>query len=255
MQIAMVLIVVVLVALTVAVAYLVLVPRIAISRVIYDVRPDRPAAFGLKMAWLAIRTTETDRVVDVLGLVAPVAASWDSGIGTVYDDALGEKRVFVSPPVEGWTFVVGLSLPTPMSAAFVDKWTPTMTALGEAFGDVQYYFSYPLIDFFAWARVKDRRLVRAFAIGDAGVVMNVGKPTREEKALGLRLFELRGVRERRGDAGGEIILHPTEDHVLRIAAKWSIDPTTLGPASAPAALGLIAESPGYWRAERLRKTA
>lgn len=250
-----VIVVVVMVLLTIAAAYFVLVPRLSESRLIFDVRPDRPAAFGLKMAWIAVRTVETDAVVDVLGLVAPVTSNWNSGIGTVYDDKLGERRVFVSPPVEGWTFVVGLALPPPMSRAFVDKWTPMMNALAGRFGDVQYYFTFPLIDFYAWARFSNKRLARAFAIGDAGVVMSQGKPTREEKALGLKLFELRGVRERDGDAGGEIILYPTEDHVLRLAAKWSLDPTTLGPASAPAALGLIAEAPAHWRPERIRKRA
>lgn len=251
----MVLIVATLVLLTIVIAFLALAPRMSEGKVIYDMRPDRPAAFGYKMSWLAIRTLETDAVLDALELVAPQTANWSSGIGTVYDDKLGERRIFVSPPVNGWTFVVGLALPHPMSAAFVDKWTPMMSDLSARFGDVQYYFTYPLIDFYAWARYSGGKAGRVFAIGDAGVVLSRGKPTREEKALGLKLFELRGVKERRGDAGGEIILHPTEDHVMRLAAQWSLDPTALGPASAPAALGLVAEAPHHWRPERLRKLA
>lgn len=247
--------IVLLVVLTVAAAVYIFAPRMATGRVIYDIRPDRPAAFGYKMAWLAVRTIETDAVIDELGLVAPATANWDSGIGTVYDDKLGERRVFVSPPVGGWTFVVGLALPHPMSGAFVDKWTPMMGALAARFQDVQYYVTYPLIDFYGWARYSGGKLVRAYATGDAGVVMSVGKPTREEKGLGLKLFELRGVRGRRGDAGGEMILTPTEDHVMQLASKWSLDPTKLGPAQAPAALGLVAEAPAHWRPERMRKSA
>lgn len=245
----------ILVLLTIAVAYLAFAPQIPEVRLVYDVRADRPVAFGYKMAWLAIRTSETQAVVAALDLVAPATANWNSGIGTVYDDKFGEKRVFVSPPVDGWTFVVGLALPHPMSAGFVDKWTPMMTALATEFGTAQYYFTYPLIDFYAWATFANRKLVRAFAIGDDGVVLSRGKPTREEKALGLKLFELRGVKERKGDAGGQIILYPTEDHVMRLAAKWSFDPTSLGPASGPESVGLIAEAPLHWKPERLRKTA
>jgi len=63
------------------------------------------------------------------------------------------------------------------------------------------------------------------------------------------------VRERKGDAGGELILHPTEDHVMRLASRWSVDPTTLFEAHAPAGLGYIALAPQSWRAERMRRAA
>ena len=93
--------------------------------------------------------------------------------------------------------------------------------LGSRFPEVQYFFTYPLIDFFAWARIVEGKLVRGFAIGDQGILLNRGKPTREERRLGLKLFEMRGVKERTGDAGGELMLHPTEDHVMRLAQAWA----------------------------------
>ncbi len=89
---------------------------------------------------------------------------------------------------------------------------------------MQYFFAYPPVDLFAWARLLDGRLMRAFAIGDSGVVWNKGRATKEERSLGLKLFDFRGVRGRKGDAGGEIILYPTEEHVLRLAGRWSQDP-------------------------------
>ena len=181
--------------------------------------------------------------------------NWNSGLGTVYDDKLGENHVFVTPPVNGWTFVVGLSLPHPASRAFVDKWTPLLVQLGTRFPEVQYFFTYPLIDFFAWARLVDGRLVRAFAIGDQGVLLNRGKPTREERRLGLKLFEMRGVKGRTGDAGGELILHPTEDHVMRLAQGWSLDPTRFDASTAEPGLGAVALTPAAWRPERLRRVA
>ena len=251
----MVLTLAILLPLTIALAAFVLAPRVVRERVIFDATPDRPAPFGLKMAWLAIRTRDTARVVDVLGLVDPKPCNWNSGIGTVYDDRLGENHVFVSPPVNGWTFVVGLSLPYPVGRSFVDKCTPMLLDLGAEFIEVQYFFSYPLIDFFAWARIIDGKLVRAFAIGDEGTIWNKGKPTKDEKSLGLKLFELRGVRERTGDAGGELILYPTEEHVMRLASRWSVDPTRIDAAPASTSTGFICLAPATWRPERLRKTA
>jgi hypothetical protein len=63
------------------------------------------------------------------------------------------------------------------------------------------------------------------------------------------------VRGRKGDAGGEMILHPTEEHVMRLASRWSIDPTTLYEEHAPSGSGYIALAPQCWRSERLRKAA
>jgi hypothetical protein len=246
----------IMIALTVAVVVHVLAPRMAEGRVIYQTAPDRPAPFGYKMAWLAIRTRDPLAVIEDLGLIDPTPCNWNSGIGTVYDDRLGDRHVFVTPPVNGWTFVVGLSLPHPVGRSFVDKCTPLLVGLGGRYAEVQYFFTYPPIDFYAWARVIDGRLVRAFAVGDEGVVWNKGRTTREERALGLKLFELRGVRGRRGDAGGELILHPTEDHVMRLAQRWSLDPTHLEPgAVVTPGLGTIALAPISWRTERMRRTA
>jgi hypothetical protein len=244
----------ILVAVTVAVAIR-LAPGVAAERIVFATDPDRPHPFGYRMSWLALRTRDTAGVVEALGLAAPEPANWSTGLGTVYDPELGERFVFVTPPVDGWTFVVGLRLPHPAASGLVDKLTPLLVGLGGRFIEIQYYMSYPLLDLFAWARVVDGRLVRAFAIGDEGIVWSKGKPTREERALGLKMFELRGVKERRGDAGGELVLHPTEDHVMRLAARWSLDPTKLSEASAQPSLGIVARPPSQWRSERMRRAA
>jgi hypothetical protein len=248
--------VIVLTIATVATIALVVAPRMAQGRVVFNTKPDRPCPFGYRMAWFAVRTRDTRSVVEALGLIQTQSANWHSGIGSVYDDEIGETHIFVSPPVNGWTFVVGLSLPHPMGAGFVDKFAPLFEGLGSRFVEVQYYAAYPLIDFFAWARMIDGKVLRAFAIGDEGIVLNLGKTTKDERSLGLKLFELRGVKGRKGDAGGAIILHPTEEHVMRLAGRWGIDPINIerAPMSDPA-LGVIGIAPACWRPERLRKAA
>ena len=186
----MILVIAVMIAITIAVAAYKLAPRLGDGRIVFAVEPDTPAAFGYDMAWLAVRTRDTESVVSALLLQDPQRCNWNSGIGTIYDAELGEDHVYVSPPVNGWTFVVGLPLPHPSSSAFVDKCTPLLVALGGRFVEVQYFFSYPPIDMFAWARMVDGRLLRAFAAGDEGVIWNKGKTSREERALRLEAVRI-----------------------------------------------------------------
>lgn len=232
-----------------------LAPNIADRNIVFDNHPDQPCNFGPDMAWIAVRTTDGHAVIQALGLSDPVASNWNSGIGTVYDADMGENRLFVSSPVAGWVFVVGHPLPHPHGRAFVDKCTPLLTGLGERFAEVQYFASYPELDLFAWAKLSSGRLIRAFGVGDEGVIWTRGRTTREERTLGLRLFELRGVRGRKGDAGGELLMHPTQEHVMRLAGQWSLNPTLIEQLQTSPALGTICQAPSAWRTQRLRQTA
>jgi hypothetical protein len=69
------------------------------------------------------------------------------------------------------------------------------------------------------------------------------------------MIEFRGVRDRHGDVGGPLLLHPTEGHVLGVADGWSINPMALEGIAAEAGLGWVAHAPVTWRAERLRSAA
>ena len=240
---------------TIAIAALMLAPRLEERRVVFDAAPDTPCAFGPDMAWLAIRSADPMTVMGALGIASADASNWNSGLGTIYDPTLGQRRVFISAPVDGWIFVVSSALPHPHGGAFLDKSTPFLTELSERLGEVQYFASFPDVDVFAWARLASGRFIRAFAVGDEGVLWNRGRTTREERTLGLKLFELRGVRGRRGDAGGELLMHPTPEHVMRLAGAWSLNPTLLDSSKAAPSRGYVAAIPSSWVPERRRLSA
>lgn len=245
-----------LVAASIAIIALRLAPAMRVHRVVYDVMPDGPVPFGYAMAWLALRTKDTERVVATLALDQPAHCNWSTGLGTVYDVDLGAVRVFVAPPVNGWTLVVGLALPHPAADVFVDKLTPELLRLSVEFGEAQYFVAYPALDMFAWVRATNGKLQRAFAMGEAGIIANKGRTSREEKALGLKLFEVRGVKARQGPVGGPLLLYPTERHVMRIAGQWSIDPTAIDKlARQTAGLGRIGFASPAWRVELQRRKA
>lgn len=226
--------------------------RHAKSRVIFAHRPDTPRPFGLRMAWIAVRSQDAKEVVAALGLSGLQPANWNTGLGSVYSPELADRCVFVSPPVQGWTFIVGQALPQALGAAFCDKLTPLLLRLGSQFPEVQFYVSYPSLEHFGWSRVIQGRLERAFAVADGVVVWNVGRPTAEERALGLRVLALSGGRGRRGARGAGLLLGPTEHHVLRLAAHWSLDPMRIGKCPAKPGLGVVGRPPSSWRAERYR---
>lgn len=245
----------IMVAVTIALAARMVFVGVRESRVPVDRTPDEPLGFGYRMSWLAVRSSDTVRVGAAVGLTHPTRAGWRTGLGAIYGATLGETHVYVTPPVDGWTFVVGLALPHPLGRQFADKCTPFLLELASQFSEVQYFATYPTVDYFAWARFAGGRLQRAFAIGEEGVVWNRGAITAEERTLGLKLFELRGVRDQRGDAGGAILLHPTEAHVLRLADFWSVDPTRIAGRPASPRLGLLGLAPRAWRPQRLQRAA
>lgn len=214
-----------------------------------DRAPDKPIPFGYATAWLAVRTADTIRLIEALDLTQTVRASWKGGIAAAYDEARAGTHVFVSAPVAGWSFVIGLPLPQPAGPAYEDRAGQLLASLATEFADVQYYFTYPPLDLYGWSRWKDGRLVRAFAMGGEGVLWNAGRPTPEEKAAGLKL-------PAPGKHAARSIWHdthtyPGEEHVIRLAAEWSLDPTTIDRRDAVASLGYVGRAPAVWQLKRI----
>ena len=243
------------VVLTVALIAFAVAPRMVKRTVVFAGTPDQPKPFGYGMSWLALKTTDTAAVISCLELTDTKPANWNSGIGTIYDSKLRDGYVFISPPVKGWTLVAGVPLPQPVGRSFIDKLSPMLTVLSQRFTDVQYFAAFPIIDYFGWARLQRGKLVRVFVIGDDGVISNRGRLTQEERALGLKLYDLRGIKDRKGDAGGAIVLYPTEEQVVRLARAWSLDPIGLDKLKVEPGTGVIARAPSSWRAERIKKQA
>lgn len=211
---------------------------------------ERVPILGPEMAWLAVRTSDVDELISMLELRGAKRVSWDDGVRTIYAERGPDAFAFITPPIDGWTLVAGLALPHPLGRSFKDKCTPLIEALSARFCAAHYYFSFPLLDFYAWAKAENGEVVRAFAIGDEGVVWDRGRLTPEERRLSLQHFELRGVEDRHGDVGGDLVLVPTEAQVLRVAGAWSCDPRVLsGSKEILAQSGYLARAPSSWHSE------
>lgn len=249
----------------------------------FDSTPDLPRSFGYKVNWFAVRASNSAVVLDALGVVAEAPANWASGIAAAYrwsssDNAA--KWVFASPVVDGWVLLVGTSLPYPINTEDGDHcgigraFDLVFERLKSRFEEVQFFGSYRVVGFVAWARSVRGVSERVFSYGDGGVYASIGEQSPEEAMLGFprldglslsgatdRIFALAEEQHARQDAlvasgvperesmaqsrQGNADAIPGEDDVVALAGLWSVDPAHLDdPGRAQeSSVGLVARLP------------
>ena len=226
-----------------------------------DATPDAPVGFSYKTNWFAIKTDDTEAVLKLLSPVNPKAANWISGIKAAYDPTYFDEKqypIFITPPLDGWTFVVGSNLPYPYKTTEADvaaqkvndNFFFILNQLSSKFSEVQFFGSYRVVGFEAWVKTTNGELVRAFSFADGTVYANMGAQTKEEKQLkfidlsGLspseaesKIFNQAAIDANKEGAAqllrqpfdqqtlGRVI--PSEGDATDIAKLWSIDPTDL----------------------------
>jgi hypothetical protein len=185
---------------------------------------DVMTGFGGKQAWLAVAEARPEAVLAALGLRDLGTIRWRDGLDVTH---LNDDRVAVTPPLPGargtsWVLAPGRWLMTP---------GPDVVALSATLGtEVQYFATHRVTELHRWQRAVKGDLVRAFGyVGQTGEVTSwFGEPGPAEREAGLP-GEL--------DPEESTILVSERD-VFRVAAAWSIDPTTLtGPAPGPLRIG------------------
>ncbi len=205
--------------------------------------------FGYKCAWIAAKGISSEALARALRLGEVTSESWVVGIQRSYDPHAGARgsvpdstaaelqfgetpTVFVTPPVDGWTLAVGQRLAFLRSFAFKripadhspDKLLPFLEALSRESGvTVQYFFTHRIPETHIWAWAESGRIVRAYGFsGEQGnILFNVGPLTPGERALGIELpGNERELLDKR-------FARPSEQTVIDVAGKWSVDPTRL----------------------------
>lgn len=173
---------------------------------------DVPVSFGSDTAWLALRHRDCAHVAEAVGWKAKqvVPMGWADGVAAAY-----EGGAFVTPPVDGWVFVLGAGV-----AELVDKFVSIDWAaakMRKQFGGrVFYFFAQNTVDLNGWGfvqRDKPSDPDRCFAVlGESGEVWkDRGEWTDIEQEL-LDPDELFNV---------------SEDDVFAVAAAWCVDPSVL----------------------------
>ncbi|WP_229072360.1 hypothetical protein [Actinoplanes sp. DH11] len=187
---------------------------------------DVMTGFGGKQAWLAVAGGEPAAVFDALGLRDLGPVSWRDGLDLAH---LTDDRIAVTPPLPGargidWVLAAGRGLMRPGL---------DVVAISAALGtEVQFFATHRVTELHRWQRAAGGELVRAFGyVGQTGEVTSwFGDPDPAERDAGLP-----------GELDEEATVLVAERDVFRVAAAWSIDPTTLtGPAPGPLRIGAYA---------------
>jgi|GEM_PF-1231365 len=207
--------------------------------------PDPPIPFGSKTTWIAIRTEKTQEVSAALGLEETTPANWKNGLRDAYGTPL-HGTVFVSPPVVGWTFIIGGALPQVSNGIALEDFEKLVGALCGHFPAFSYYATHSTTDVHAWVLVEQSQIKRGYAyIGPQdGAAYDVGTPTPEEVGFRFRFDDVDTVSKLpASEPPSAELWRPVETDVFKIAEKWSLNPTLLGQENALSGLGLTGRLP------------
>jgi len=178
--------------------------------------------------WLAVRTSQQFAVQTALGLRNAKLCSWTEGLS-------GGSALFVARPVKGWTLILGAALPDPSED--IDLCFRWVCRLSRIFGEVQLFYTYPVLRYHAWILSKRGKIARAYAWAGR-TLWNQGEVTPEEQALGLRCFEYLESPEVLSITDEEA-LEQNVQRVHALAACWGPDPAEFSCLSLERHCGIV----------------
>lgn len=177
----------------------------------------RSFPFPIPTRWMAVRSSNTALVRELLGVAEAGSVPWSEALSRAR-----ESVVFVSGPVDGWTLVVGGRLIDP--AQDVDALYRLLNHLSRELGEVHFYSADRVLNFHTWARMDDGQVTRAYS-WSGETQWNEGRPTLEERLLGLRCRAY--CEETEPPRFGEVIPEASNtERVVLLARRWSVDPVT-----------------------------
>lgn len=167
--------------------------------------------------WLAIKTRQPAAVLEALQITKATPCSWEEGLARTFN-----RKLFVSPPVDGWIVVLGTALPDP--AVDIDVCFRFLTQLSRKLGHVQFYNLNRALNHHAWAVLDKGEVLRAYAWAGA-TLWNQGPITPAEISLKLHCLDY-GQNPSQLEDQGDALAANTE-RVPLLAARWGMDPAVL----------------------------
>jgi hypothetical protein len=198
--------------------------------------------FGPKTAWVAVPSISAEELAAALGIAQLEPADWDFGVALAYErskSGAANERVFITPPLRGWTLCFG-------DALFEDR-KGFAADLSRRLGgrEVQRFATHRVSEEHFWERAIGGKTVRYGRSVD-GELLTEGELTPEESACGFKVNLSDAELAELGDEAWDDYWWPDEDFVLALAGAWSIDPILVEeefPDAAPGFIGRIVPPP------------
>lgn len=191
-----------------------------------------PFLFDRPSRWIAVRCSNIVKVQTALALDNPTPCSWSEGFSRLQD-----RKLFISPPVKGWSIIVGQGLPDPSEDT--DRLFHFLMRLGNQLGSVQYFCANRVLNHHAWVRIENNRVYRAYAWAGE-TLWNQGDLTAAEKELELKICNYCENPLPFPFTSRDSHVANTEK-VLQLAARWSVDPMALNNYNLKGSLGITGD--------------
>jgi hypothetical protein len=182
--------------------------------------PDTPVSFGYKCNWFTVSTTDTEKLATTFGLKDATPCNWEYGVSYAYED-----RFFISPPVDGWTFIISQNLPYAEDPQTVALIKTMLTDLSMEFGQAQYFGTLRTAGYDSWIKAENGQIIRAYSLVDGTNTIVEGEQTPVEQKYKL-INTLSEEYENDPDYLDKVEW-PDESITMEIAGAWSIDPQDL----------------------------
>lgn len=142
-----------------------------------------------------------------------------------------QRECFLDEPV--------LAVGMPIVWEADDHASQRMVELSRQFHEAQLFASVRTSSSYLWARASDGKLVRLFYEAD-GERRVLGDETEAEKALSFRFFDTSSPESNQpGYWQRSDLTYPKEECVLKVAARWSVDPSKVDQMGLAPSLGLL----------------
>jgi hypothetical protein len=182
---------------------------------------------------LAVRGGRLPEVVEALGGRTAGSVSWADGVRRAYrEDGVAVGTPLLPGAGGGWLLVAGEWV------AARHRLLDVAALSGTLGGEVQLFVTHRVVELHRWERAVDGAVVRSFEyLGERDEVTEWrGEPDIVERAVGLpHSYDP----SRDADPGGPPPPSVDEEDVMRVAAAWSVDPSSLDGAPAAAGLTVI----------------
>lgn len=200
---------------------------------------DEPVDFGYKVIWLAVKTDKKDEIAKILELKDIESANWESGIEKAYKDG-----VFLTPQIGDWTLAVGYGLPAGDTLNSIEQLEKILNKLSSKYEEAHFFGTHRVVEYHSWMKSVNGKIERIYSyIGESNENLKVyGSLTTPEKRL--KLFNSLSLEAKSEEYWKrDDIVYANEDLVMKIAKKWSVDPTMLTKRSdIKEGLGIVGNS-------------